>query len=654
MAGREKFTLGVRLAVVLALLAVLFAGLVYLTKLDSRRMIEEVQSAIDEETDRRQELVDSWADEVSQEHAKQLAAPFLWGFETLDGVVEGTVPYDRLQKRMSQFVYGSDRPPSIETEPVGPLESVLIVDPDFRIVASSDEKAVDSRFTVPEEIAILEAARDRPQVRPGTGDPRADGTPVRELTVAVRKAGGEPIGFVRLRYVGGDIGGSPKLLKPKIQPENDNMWGPLLAGLVALLGVGFGALATSQVIALTRRIEAAAQGLRLPRARGPGGQALSLIEERLESLSQEVRRDDLLVESLTEALREGVVLLDPEGQPVTANRQAVAMLQSSERSLVSHASFSALLELNPDLAMVVHQGLEKHRPVRDLPVVLKLPSRREVAVQATTYVLRDGERTAGIIIVLKDRKSIETLEKNLLEASKLQSIVRLTGSVAHEVRNPLNVIGNHLTLLRRRLARLEPPDPGAEEKIEVLREEIDRLREILDEWLKLTAPEERAPAHAVINDVLDSVARLLRVEARHQGVDLIVDQEGEPGRVSLSTARLRQVLLNLALNGLQAMPGGGRLTLRGRRLGDSVELTVEDTGSGIPDDLKDKVFDFHFTTRHEGSGLGLPICRRLVETSGGTLAFSSEVGRGTRFTIRLPVRQAVRESRPETRSAGSI
>ncbi len=645
MPGREKLTLGVRLGVVLTALSVLFAGVVYLTSLDSERMVEQVQSEIDRQLTGRRQIIHRWSEAVVLEHARQLAAPFLWGVETLEGVKEGTGEFNALQARMAQFVYGSDAPPSVPSQPVGPLESVLVVSPDYRIVASSDALKVDWRFTDQDEVALFEAARERPQLRESPGDPRDDGLPVSELTVAVPNAAGELIGFVRLRYVGGEISGLPSLPEVRVKPE-PRMIGPMLAGLVALLGVGFGALATWQVIQLTRRIEAAARGVRLPRVRGPGGEALSLIEEKLESLSEEVRRDDLLVESLTEALREGVVLLDPEGQPVTANRQAVAMLQSPGAEDVSHASFSALLELNPDLAMIVHHGIESRRAVRDKPLTLRIPAGREVAVQVTTYVMRDVERTAGILVVLKDRKSIETLEKNLVEASKLQSLVRLTGSVAHEVKNPLGAIGIHLEHLRRRLRRLEEIDRAAEERVDVLREEIDRLREILDEWLQLTAPEERAPAHADISEVLDSVARLLRVEARHQGVDLIVDQEGEPGRVTLSTARLRQVLLNLCLNGLQAMPDGGRLVLRACRTGDTVELRVEDSGDGIPEDLHARVFDFHFTTRDNGSGLGLSICQRLVEAAGGTLSLDSEVGRGTVFTIRLPVQEAVRESRP--------
>jgi signal transduction histidine kinase len=654
MAGREKFTLGVRLILVLSLLAVLFAGVVWLTILDSRQLIAEVQQTVDDQLEEKRQTYEQWQQQVTVEHARQLAGPFLLDFESLEGLEPGSPDFNKLQRRMYQFVWGRDTAPSVPTKPVGPLESVVVVSPDYRIVASSDPLMVGQTFTSAEQIGILKQAEaESLSLVPAEGPPRNDGKKVMDLTLAVPDSEGDTLGWVRLRYVGGFIGKAPG--PPSLTVAADpSLFGPLLAGIVALLGVSFGAMATAQVISLTRRIEATAHGVSLPLARGPGGEALSLIEERLETLSKEVRRDDLLVQSLSEALREGVVLLDPEGHPVTANRQAVAMLQSNPASDVSNASFSALLELNPELAMIVHQGLENRHPVREKPLLLRLPAGRDVAVQATTYVLRDGERTAGIMIVFKDRQSIETLERNLLEASKLQAIVRLTGSVAHEVKNPLGAIGIHLEHLRRRILRIENADPAAKERVEVLREEIDRLREILDEWLQLTAPEERAPAHADVGEVLDSVARLLRVEARHQGVDLIVDQEGESGRVSLSHARLRQVLLNLALNGLQAMPEGGRLTLRARRDGAFVELRVEDTGSGIPVEVQGQVFDFHFTTREGGSGLGLPICRRLVEAAGGKLDFESSAGRGSVFRVRVPVADSTREHKPEAEEARGL
>lgn len=643
MARGERFTVGVTLVVALFLLSAVFAGVVYLSMLDARSMAAKVQENLDQQNREFTKRIDDWYAQVVQEHARQIAAPFLWDMESLEGLHEGTPAFERLQRRMWQFVYGKDREPAWHDAPVGPLESVLIVDRHHRIVAASDPMVVDRTFTDPEQIAALDRAIAEPQLRRIDGE-RNDGRSVIELSLAVPNSKGEPIGVVRLRYVGGTVARAPE--PPALEvPAQPRLWGPALAGLVAILGLGFGIWATNRVFFLHRSLLAMAQGVRLPASRGPGGKALSVIEDRLESLSDTVRRDDLLVASLSDALREGVVLIDPEGRPVIANRQIEMMFQlealDGENRL---GRVGAILERNLGLLELIDAGLHRKEAVRERLIEIHVPWVGRVSAQVTSYVLRDGERTAGLMLVIKDRASIEILERNLREASRLQTIVRLTGSVAHEVKNPLGAISVHLEQLRRKLRRSQPPEEAPlTGRVDVIQEEILRLREILEEWLRLTAPEERALALAPAAEVLESVGRLLRVEARHQNVELVVDQVGETGRVAISSARLKQVLLNLALNALQAMPEGGRLALRAKGDGQRVLFEVEDTGIGIPASVQDKIFDFHFTTRSGGSGLGLSICRMLVEESGGILTFISAEGHGTRFQVFLPIARSAKE-----------
>ncbi len=651
MGFRVRISLGVRLAIVLAVLSVVFVGVVYLTVLDARSMERELQRDIAAQEAVLRLQVANWRDAVTREVARQMATPFLWNVETLQGVDEGTAEFRRLQRRMWQFVYGQDTAPLLHAEPVGPLESVVVVDLDHRIVAASDEMVVDQEYKDPEDLRVLAAALNTPQLRRIEGE-RADGRTVYELSVAAPNSRGAPIGIVRLRYVGGPIAQPPgiPLIRVAARPH---LWGPALAGLLALFGVGFGALATSEVISLTRQMEAMAHGEPMrPLRTGPGARALSLIEERLEALSDTVRREDLWVSSLAEALREGVILLDRQGKLVVANRQARQLCGFREAAPGPlGSSFVALRRANPPLEQLIDSGLKDRQAVRDRPMTLSLPDGRLAPVQLTTYVLHDEKTVAGTVLVIKDLPSIAALERSLQEASRLQAIVRLTGSVAHEVKNPLGAIGIHLEHLRRRLVTQRDPDRAAEDRVQIIREEIDRLREVLDEWLRLTSPDERVPAAMPARDVLASVARLLRVEARHQKVELIVEHEGELGVVRLPAANLRQVLLNLCLNGLQAMPEGGRLTIRGRPQDNVVVFEVEDTGAGIPENLRERIFDLHFTTRPDGSGLGLAICKRFIEQSGGAISFESRPGKGTTFRVTLPQAATARDRADASESA---
>lgn len=636
MALRERLSLAVWLALALFVLSLLYAAVVYISWRDARSVTRQAQADVDREAAKYRDELERWHAQTLREQSRQMAAPFLWGIETLEGIHEGSVEHNRLQRRMSQYVFGRDEPPLLAGKPVGPLESVVIVDRQHRIVASSDPMEVDKRYTDPDEIAALDAAVDSPRIRRAPGPGRDDGRLVLELLTGVPNDRGEIIGVVRMRFVGGMISSLPALPHFEVATK-PSFAGPMLAGVLALAGLLFGAVAIYQVTRLTRSIEAMAEGVPLPPTRGPGARALSVIEGKLGILSDTVRRDDLMVASLSEALEEGVVLLDKSGRVVIANRLARELLAlGGAHGPDLQTRMVEVRTACPELDGVVVEGLDRGLAVREKTLELRPTGSVIRRLQVNSYVLHDGRRATGLMLVLKDRRRIEGLEKNLREASSLAAIARLTGSFAHEVRNPLGAISVNLENVRRRIVRSVGPDPSAEERVHAIQEEIGRLRGILEEWLRLTGPEERSAPYADVGDVVDSVARLLRVEATHQGVDLLVERDTDPGRVQLSTARLRQVLLNLALNALQAMPGGGRLVLRAREIGGAVALEVEDNGSGIPEELREKIFDFHFTTRTDGSGLGLPICRRLVEQAGGTLSFLSRVGAGTTFTVMLP------------------
>ncbi len=660
MALRENAGLGAWLAAVLALLTVVFVGVVYATIHDRDQMQQQLFDDSVKNNFELQRSVDVWADKLTKECARQLAAPFLWDFDTLEGVEEGTAQYNLLQQRMSLFMKGqpfqsawhapgaAPAPP-----PAGPLESIVVVDLHHRIVAATDPMVVDQEYTDPQLLRVLDAALVEPQIHRDAS--RTDGKTVWELSAAVPNSKGVAIGIVRLRYVGGVLTTPPKPNTFK-RPLELSLLGPFLAGLLAVLGVGFGAIATYEVFALTRRMERMAAGEPPTRGSltGVGARALSMIEEKLDALAESVKRDDMLVSSLTEALREGVILLDPDGKAVVSNRQAREVLGFADLGDAAFGqAFAALRRNNPEFDQVLEAGVHDRQAARDRNITLTTASGATVSIQLTAYVLADPRETLGMMLVVKDRASIATLERSLREASRLQAIVRLTGSVAHEVKNPLGAIGIHLEHLRRRLSRLRDADPLAEERVQVIRDEIGRLREVLEEWLRLTSPDERVPAQVPLSELLASVARLLRVEARHQHVELIVEQEGEPASAALAAPRLRQVLLNLCLNALQAMPDGGRLTIRAMQRGERVLLEVEDSGSGIPDAVRDRIFDVHFTTRPGGSGLGLAICKRIVEEANGTIEFESVAGQGTTFRLALPIASpgAVRRSVTTTETA---
>jgi signal transduction histidine kinase len=223
----------------------------------------------------------------------------------------------------------------------------------------------------------------------------------------------------------------------------------------------------------------------------------------------------------------------------------------------------------------------------------------------------------------------------MMRAERMATVGTLASSLAHEVRNPLNSINLQLVLLSRRVAKL-----GAQEEmaglLETARREIARLDSLVEEFLSLSTIDRISLAAAQPEEVVREVTDLLAPMARTRGIEVSEDLDGPLPPISMDREKIKQVLINVMRNAIEAMPEGGSLRMSIRRSDDTVAIDVADTGTGIAPGLD--VFDFFVSTKRGGTGLGLPIARRIVEGHGGALSYHSEPGRGTTFTITLKAR----------------
>jgi signal transduction histidine kinase len=239
-----------------------------------------------------------------------------------------------------------------------------------------------------------------------------------------------------------------------------------------------------------------------------------------------------------------------------------------------------------------------------------------------------------------------------------RSLGRLMAGVTHEVRNPLNAMTIHLELVREHLLKLQhssrapvgtvlgleagddttPEVDGAREHLDVIGSEIKRLDEVITGFVRFIRPEELQPNPVNVQALIAEVIALVEPDARRNGITCRTDAPGGLPELRADPALVRQALLNLALNGCQAMADGGRLTMGARVEKDRrLALTVEDTGAGISADKLDRIFDLYYTTKPEGSGIGLSIVYRIVQLHGGEIEVQSTEGRGTTFRLLLPV-----------------
>ncbi|MET0404945.1 MAG: ATP-binding protein [Cystobacter sp.] len=221
---------------------------------------------------------------------------------------------------------------------------------------------------------------------------------------------------------------------------------------------------------------------------------------------------------------------------------------------------------------------------------------------------------------------------------KLAAVGTLTASLSHVIRNPLNAAALQLAVLERRVRRLAgDQQPALLDPLLLVRDEIRRLDHALEDFLQFARPRGFRPEPVDVVPLLRRVVDFLvrQAEAR----DVRLELEGEQGALPPlkgEEERLRQVLINLTLNALEATPAGGLVRLSARPEGDMVCLCVDDTGAGVPTELRDRVFEPFFTTKDEGSGLGLSISHAVVTQHGGSLEVTSSPGGGARFLLRLP------------------
>lgn len=221
-------------------------------------------------------------------------------------------------------------------------------------------------------------------------------------------------------------------------------------------------------------------------------------------------------------------------------------------------------------------------------------------------------------------------------------IATLAGGLAHEIRNPLSTIGMNLELLAEDLDDVpeSPVSRRMKTRIQAVQRECEHLEEILNAFLQFAKAGELDLVPLQINDLVTDFIEFYRPSADDRQIDISPHLAADLPEALIDRSLMRQVLMNLVQNAEQAMPGGGLLEFQTKVSGPNIQLELIDNGSGMSDRTREKMFQVFFSTRTGGSGLGLPTVRKIIQAHHGEISCESEPGRGTRFTIELPVNEA--------------
>ena len=410
--------------------------------------------------------------------------------------------------------------------------------------------------------------------------------------------------------------------------------------LAWVVAMGLANLTRRRIRGVTQALERFRQGEFAAPAEPPHEDEFKELASQLQLLGEQLQVDRLRMlgsreqlQQLIDHLEDGMILFGDEHRVLFCNRSAETILGKALAEIRGQP-LDSVLEASHPLWVVIMRGLTGGSSVRNVPLRVDRDGQaRELLV--SVFGVRDAERRIGSMALLKDVDSLKTLQSLVSYSARLTALGRLTSGVAHEVKNPLNAMTIHLELLKD---QLQASPEGIQESLQVIESEIRRLDRVVQGFLKFVRPQELTLKVTDLNRLVEEVVTLLRMEWEANGIrfELRLDQALLP--LGVDEELVRQALLNVLLNACQAMPEGGWVRIATYREGTLVSVRVEDEGVGIPAENLDKIFRLYYTTKSEGSGVGLSLVYRTMQLHDGDVRVSSEVGRGTTVSLVLPVR----------------
>ncbi|MBM4308023.1 MAG: PAS domain S-box protein [Deltaproteobacteria bacterium] len=377
-----------------------------------------------------------------------------------------------------------------------------------------------------------------------------------------------------------------------------------------------------------------------------GYEGLNIDISERKRMERELKEANEFFMNLIESSVDGIIAADMKGNIFIFNKGAETLSGYKAEEVIGKIHITKIYpegvakEIMEKLRSTEFGGTGKFTPTQ-LNVINK--NGEEIPIQLSAALIYDGTgkevASVGIFTDLRPRlkmeKDLQEIEQALLQSEKLAAMGRLTSQIAHELNNPIYGIMNTLDLLKTEI----PPESKRRRILELSLSETHRLTEMLRNMLSFSKPEEEVRRPVNINELIEGILLIMDKQMQEANVKVKTYFDEKIPQVMASMNQMRQVMLNMVKNAKEAMPKGGTLIVGTRREKDKVMIHIRDTGVGIPEESQAKIFEAFFTTKQKvkGVGLGLSVCYGIIKSHGGEIKVESEEGKGTHFTISLPI-----------------
>jgi len=400
--------------------------------------------------------------------------------------------------------------------------------------------------------------------------------------------------------------------------------------------------------AISRNLDSASAGDVVPADEEASSDEVGLVSLKIAHLGRQIRDTNQIftalkdnVEQVMSKLQDGLMLFTSDSRVVLVSASAEKFLGRPRREILGRKA-EEIFSDGTVLGAVVLPAFQKQRPL----VQYEFDAADGRRVQVSLDFIHEKGTPIGALLTMRDAESVRRLEDEIEISRRLSASGRLTRGVAHEVKNPINAIVLHLQLLQN---KMQQDDPESRRHVDIIGNEIRRLDRVVQILVDFTRPRDLRLEDADLRKIFEDVAVLAAPEAARHGVTLTKNLPDEPLMVRVDCDLMKQAILNLVINGVQAMSKGGTLTVSAARDEEMIVGEVRDQGNGIPADAREKIFELYFTTKGEqgGSGIGLAQTYQIMQWHYGSVEFDSIVGEGTTFRLRLPALVARQDSPAE-------